>query len=364
MPRSKNFYNLSKNDGKKAELMIYGEIGSGWFSEITGETINEELKLIGDVEEIDVRIHSPGGSVFEGVAIYNALKNHKAKINVIIDGYCASIATVIAMAGDTIVMGLGTIFMVHNPLTFIQGNADELTKMAETLNVLGENMIDIYMTKFNGTRAEMKAMMDAETWLDPQSALDKGFINQIGKFKMKDDIVALDMSHFKNFNKFMEKNKPEDKGNEMLKMLASIKSFFENDKKEKEKIKMTKEQFKKEQPEMFKDILAEGVSQERARIEELDSIEATSEEGRLIIANAKFKEPKSAGEVALAILKAKPTAVTQEKPVAQTGFQAHFEAKKEEAKIVATLGNVEMTAEQIEKQKEDDYIAQMIGKIK
>lgn len=364
MARSKNFYNLSKNDGKKAELMIYGEIGSGWFSEITGETINEELKLIGDVEEIDVRIHSPGGSVFEGVAIYNALKNHKAKINVIIDGYCASIATVIAMAGDTVRMRLGTIFMVHNPYTLIQGNADELEKMGVTLSILCENMIDIYMTKFNGTRAEMKAMMDAETWLDPQSALDKGFIDQIEKVKMKDDIVALDMSHFKNFNKFMEKNKPEEKGNEILKMLSSIKSYFENDKKEKENVKMTKEQFKNDYPEMFKEILAEGASQERTRIEELDGVETTSEEGRVIIANAKFKEPKSAGEVALAILKVKPAAGIQEKPTGQVGFQAHFDAKKEEAKVVATLGNIEMTSEQIARQKEDEYIAKMTGKIK
>lgn len=362
MPRSKNFYNLSKNDGKKAELMIYGKIGSGWFSEITGETISEELKLIGDVEEIDVRLHSPGGSVFEGVAIYNALKNHKAKINVIIDGYCASIATVIAMAGDTIKMRLGTIFMVHNPYTLAEGNAAELEKVGETLNILCENMIDIYMTRFKGTRAEMKAMMDAETWLDPQSALDKGFINQIDKVKMKDDIVALDMSHFKNFNKFMEKNKTEDKGNEMLKILSNIKSFFETDTKEKEKVKMTKEQFEREHPEMFKEILAQGASQERKRFEEIENIEAISDEAKVIIANAKFKEPKSAGEIALAILNTKPIAKVNQGVV--TGFEAHFNAKKEDSQIVSTAGNVEIAAEQILKQEEDEYIARMTKKFK
>lgn len=362
MSRSKNFYNLSKNDGKKAELLIYGEIGSGWFSEVTAEIINEELKLIGEVEEIDVRLHSPGGSVFEGVAIYSALKNHKAKINVIIDGYCASIATVIAMAGDSIEMGLGTTFMVHNPLTVTQGNADELKKMADTLNILGENMIDIYMTRFKGTREEMKKMMDEETWLDPQSALEKGFINQIGKFKMKEDIVALDMSHFKNFDKFIAKNKTEDKGNELLKMLSSIKSFFETDKEEKGKVKMTKEQFMKEQPEMFKEILAQGASEERKRFEEIEGIEATSEEAKVIIANAKFKEPKSAGEIALAILNLKPIAKATTGKV--TGFEAHFEAKKEDSQIVATTGNVEMTAEQILKQEEDEYVARMTKNFK
>lgn len=362
MPRSKNFYNLSKNDGKKAELLIYGVIGSGWFSEVAAETINEELKVIGDVEEIDVRIHSEGGSVFEGVAIYNALKNHKAKINVIIDGYCASIATVIAMAGDTVEMGLGTTFMVHNPLTSIQGNATELEKMADTLNILGENMIDIYMTRFNGTRDEMKKLMDEETWFDPQSALDKGFINQIGKFKMKDDIVALDMSHFKNFDKFVASNKAEDKGNDVSKILATIKNFFEINKNEKEKVKMTKEQFEREHPEMFKEILAQGAAQERKRFEEIEAIEITSEEAKIIIANAKFKEPKSAGEIALAILNVKP--IAKANPGTVTGFQAHFDAKKEDANIVGTLGNIEMTSEQIARQKEDEYIAKMTGKIK
>lgn len=362
MPRSKNFYNLSKNDGKKAELLIYGEIGSGWFSEISAEAINEELKLIGEVEEIDVRVHSPGGSVFEGVAIYSALKNHKAKINIIIDGYCASIATVIAMAGDTVEMGLGTTFMVHNPLTVTQGNADELKKMAETLNVLGENMIDIYMTKFNGTREEMKKLMDEETWLDPESALEKGFINQIGKFKMKEDILALDMSHFKNFNKFIAKNKPEDKGSEVLKILSSIKSFFETDKSEKEKIKMTKEQFEKEHPEMFKEILAQGALQERKRFEELEGIEAVTEESKTIVANAKYKEPKTAGEIALALLKIKSGAVAP--PAAVTGFEAHFQAKKDDAVGAIALGNVDLTPEQIARQKEDEYIAKMTGKIK
>ncbi len=135
---------LAKGD-KRAEITIYDTIGKGFFEEgITAETVLDDLNALGDVTDIDVRINSPGGNVWDGMAIYNLLTSHLAQVHVYIDGLAASIASVIAMAGDKITMGQGAAMMIHSPHALFAGNADEMRNMAETLDTVERGMLDIY----------------------------------------------------------------------------------------------------------------------------------------------------------------------------------------------------------------------------
>ena len=276
------FWNIAKNKNGIATLLIYGSIGDGWFDDVSSEEVAKDLEALGDLKEINVRINSPGGSVFAGVAIYNTLKNNKAKVNIIIDGLCASIATIIAMAGDTITMGVGSTFMIHNPLCVEYGNSEEMRKTADVLDVLKVSLVDAYMTKVKISREEVEKMMTDEAYLTAETALEKGFITSTSS-KDFTPTNAFDLSHFKNFKGY-------------------IAAAADNIKKNKEEEKMTRAQFEKEHPEMFKEIKNEGVLEERNRIKALDDLGAMAE-APVEIFNAKYTEIKSVEAVALDILK-------------------------------------------------------------
>lgn len=164
----------------KAEIIIYDSIGFDWWTGggVTAKSFSEELKNIADsVTEIEVRINSPGGDVFDGIAIYNRLKQHKAKKKVYIDGLAASIASIIALAGDEIIIGEGALYMVHLPWTFAFGNRMELENTIGRLLDIEEQMIGIYARKSGLGRTEIKALLEAETWMDADEAIEKGFVD-------------------------------------------------------------------------------------------------------------------------------------------------------------------------------------------
>ncbi|MCK5219101.1 Clp protease ClpP, partial [bacterium] len=120
---------------KKVEILIYDQIGEDWFGDgVQAKKFAEELRDLGDIETIELRINSPGGSVWDGNAIYNTLRGHKATVNVTIDGLAASIASVIAMSGDTITMPENALMMIHNPATIAFGEAEEMRKAANMLD--------------------------------------------------------------------------------------------------------------------------------------------------------------------------------------------------------------------------------------
>ncbi len=164
----------------KAEIILYGGIGQDWWGDgsmISAKAFSDELKnLDKSVTEIDVRMNSGGGDVFDGLTIYNRLKQHSAKVTVYIDGLAASIASIIALAGDEIIIGEGALYMVHLPWTFAMGNRMELDNTVSRLMDVEEQMISIYSKKSGLDRAEVKALMEAETWLDADQALEKGFV--------------------------------------------------------------------------------------------------------------------------------------------------------------------------------------------
>ncbi len=165
---------------KKAQVLIYGRVGESFFSEgTTAKSFSDQLNALNDVEEIDVRINSPGGSVFEGVAIYNALQNHPAKINVHVDALAGSIASVIAMSGDTITMAENALMMIHEARGAEAGTASQLRQTADVIDRLNGIITTVYANRSKQDEATIKTAMSAETWYTAAEAKKVGFATDI-----------------------------------------------------------------------------------------------------------------------------------------------------------------------------------------
>lgn len=185
--------------GKKAEIVIFDEIGESFFSEgVTAKTVKDQLEGFGDVDTITVRINSPGGAVFDGLAIYNLLAQSPAKIIVEIDGLAASAASVIAMAGDEIRMAENALMMVHAASGFVMGDADDMREQADLLDKITANLIDIYVSRSGKDRKAIAALVSAETWMTAEEALAEGLITDITADK---DIAAKAVSWLRNQGK-------------------------------------------------------------------------------------------------------------------------------------------------------------------
>lgn len=196
--------------GAKGEVFIYDDIGGFW-SDITAKTFTDELKALGKITDLDVRINSGGGSVFDGVAIYNAIKRHPAKVTVHIDGLAASIASVVAMAGDTIRMADNAFLMIHDPWTMTTGTADDLRDMANTLDKVAGSLTDVYVDKTGLDKDQVIAMMADETWMTSTEARDLGFVDEV----TEEMAIAAhcDLSRFRNapdrLTEIIEPERPE-----------------------------------------------------------------------------------------------------------------------------------------------------------
>lgn len=177
----KKYYSLAVNEEKsEANIYIYGDITSWeWFdNDVSSYTLVRQLEDL-DVNNINVYINSYGGEVGEGLAIYNSLKRHKAKIKTYCDGFACSIASVIFMAGDERIMSNASLLMVHNAWTWASGNANDFRKQADDLDAITQASINAYMENVNITEEEVKAMLDNETWLSYQNALEYGFATSV-----------------------------------------------------------------------------------------------------------------------------------------------------------------------------------------
>lgn len=175
---------MTKNENN-ADISIFGEIvtsGYEWYeSDVSASGFQKDLKGLGEVDTINLHINSPGGSVFDGIAIYQMLVQHKAAINVYVDGLAASIASVIAMAGDNIYIPKNAMLMVHNPWTVAAGNASELRKQADDLDKIGQSMQESYLSKTNGKldQETLQKLLDDETWLSADEAVAYGFADVV-----------------------------------------------------------------------------------------------------------------------------------------------------------------------------------------
>jgi ATP-dependent Clp protease protease subunit len=173
----------SENDNSITMFDVIGEdfwTGGG----VTAKRVSGALRSIGD-QEVVVRINSPGGDLFEGIAIYNLLRAHPAKVTVEVLGWAASAASIIAMAGDEIRMGLGTFMMVHNAWGMVVGNRHDMREAADLFDGFDSAIVDIYEARTGRTRKDIAALMDDETFMGPTEAVAKGFAD-----KVDDDLRA------------------------------------------------------------------------------------------------------------------------------------------------------------------------------
>ena len=159
-------------------LYIYDVIGAGFFEEgVTAKSVRDELAKMNKAERLTVRINSPGGNVFDGVAIRAQLEQWSAGVDVIVDGIAASAASYIATAGDNVSMAEGSMLMVHDPWTFAVGNAAEMQRAAETLDKIAESMVGAYAKKSGKSHEQVRETMRAETWLSADDAIAYGLAN-------------------------------------------------------------------------------------------------------------------------------------------------------------------------------------------
>lgn len=181
-PQDKSWYAFrAEEDLDEAEILIYNEIG--YWGITAGDFVSDLAKI--KAKKLNVRINSPGGSVFDGLAIYDALARHSAKVCIHIDGWAASIASVIAMAGDEICIAETARLMIHKPWSFVMGDAIAMRSEADILDSLEDSITTTYEARTEIDRAQLTEWIGAETWFTGQEAVDAGFCDTMIPAKKK-----------------------------------------------------------------------------------------------------------------------------------------------------------------------------------
>ena len=313
---NKRFWNFrdAANENAAPELILYGDIASEtwWGDEITPRQFTEELNALGNVPEIVVRINSGGGDVFAANAIYTRLKDNAAKITVKIDGWAASAATIVAMAGDVIEIPGNGVFMVHDPSIGLLGyfNETELVKVSKELKVIKQSIVNGYALKTGKAAEEIAAIMAAETWFDGKQAVDAGFCDRLmfeeadttveNAAKVIVNSVSMNLEQFPNmpvsllnrlaahtpggFSNTKSKTEPKRSDQNMdgikdIKTVADLKAAF---------------------PDLTKQIEEEATAAERTRIQDIEEVALPGFDA--IVNEAKFTKPTGAGDLAKAII--------------------------------------------------------------
>ena len=217
----KNWYSINNKAAKAADIYIFDEIGN--YGVTAKQFISDIKNLKG--KPINLRINSLGGDVFDGMAMYNVIKRREAKTTVFIEGIAASIATIIALGADKIVMAENSLFMIHNAWGGTMGDAKDMRKTAETLEKISAELTDIYSKKTGLSNKVIKGMMDEETWLNADEAYDLGFVDVISdSIKVA---AKYDVSKFKNITQEEIQNKLSI-NIKNRKMTNDLKEWFNN----------------------------------------------------------------------------------------------------------------------------------------
>ncbi|GKS14780.1 hypothetical protein YDYSY3_57800 [Paenibacillus chitinolyticus] len=312
--QAQKFWGMTKNKAtNSAEISIYGTIGSSWWDEsISASQFAKDLKELGDdLDQITVRINSAGGSVFDGLAIRSQLRNHKATITVHVDGWAASIASIIAMAGDKIHMASGSMMMIHNPMNSVWGGqAKDFREMADVLDKIRDSLVNVYAGKTGIDRDELVALMDAETWMTAEEAVEKGFADEVeggtavaasmmGAVAMVNG-VEMDYSRFKRIPTMPHAAAAQP--NVPASTPPAPSAQPENKTQEEEDKPMNMDELKAKHPELFAQVLNQGVTQERERVKGIQAL-AGAPGAAEIVAKA-ISEGMEAGQAAMEYVKA------------------------------------------------------------
>lgn len=312
MAKNKKFFEINNLTEGVAEIRIYGTITKwAWeeVGEVSSHSFAKELKNLKNISKINLRVNSGGGDVFEANAIFNLLKSYAKENNVeitgYIDGLAASAASFLVLCAHKVIMGVGCLFMIHNPWTYTKGNVKELGQTIDFLNKIKESILDIYETKTKLTRQEISQKMDEEKWFSASEALESGFVDEISEMEdVENNILNAAGENFvQNFiNSEILKNKVEEIKN---------------------KIKLENNQGGKEMPKNLQELLAQcpdlmneykaqvvaeianqekekveaAIKEERNRIKALESIPVLNDKQKEIITKAKYEEARDPKDI-------------------------------------------------------------------
>jgi ATP-dependent Clp endopeptidase proteolytic subunit ClpP len=298
------FWNLEVGQGedgtKVLDVSLFGDIDPGFFGDgVASKDIAAQLAANADAKKITVRINSLGGDLFGGLAIYNLLRNHGAEVTSIVEGIAASAASIVAMAGRT-VMDRGSMLMIHNPIMGTFGDANDHRERADILDKARDSLLAVYQQKTGKKPGELRKMLDAETWLTAEDAKREGFADEIAdkpvKARAEGSTVIL------NGVAFNKSTMPAP-----ILAMTSTKTAPATAPTEDNSMEYSKEAIAAKAPELLNALLDEGrkagAEAERARLKAIDELPVRG--NAKMIFDAKYgAEPKSAEQLAVAVLKA------------------------------------------------------------
>ena len=303
-------WKITNQNDSSAEILLYDQIAD-WDSEFFGYTsargLINKIKALGDISSITLRINSVGGDVFEAQTMYNYLRAHSAKVTVRVDGLAASAASVVAMAGDKIIMPSNALMMIHNPSGGVWGEAEDMRDTAEILDKVRDTIANVYISRTGLDREKVISMMNDETWMTATEAQElkfcdeveqaveitakavkggKIFLNGFGFARVDDFLSAkLPKNAVENNTPPKSKDEPKEEESEMeIKNAAELEQAF---------------------PELVAEIRNTAINTERERLRTLDSLNAPGRDD--IIAKAKYETPKDARDIAIELLQAEKT---------------------------------------------------------
>lgn len=321
------FWNFIDSGGDSAELQLFGTISSeeDWWSDdcVTYRNFINELNALGAKKNINVLIQSGGGDVFAANAIYNALVANSATITATIIGLCASAATIILQAATTRRIAKNGVVMAHNPKVTLRGSyeADDLLKLAEVTDKVKESIMSVYRDRLGKTDEEIEELMNAETWYVGQEAVDNGFCDEVieeGFLNSYQDGNVLTVNGIGySFTNFVETFAPDEirkKVQNLSKTPQKDAGTFSNKitQKGNEEMGSTTNtatpaitdaaQLRSAYPDFVNQIIEDAIKAERERLKDIDSIANGIPND--VLMKAKYEEPISAADLALAQLRA------------------------------------------------------------
>ena len=291
-----------------AEILLYDMISdtdSENWGIINAKGLISKVKALGNVQNITLRINSVGGDVFEAQAMYSYLKSHPANITVRVDGLAASAASVVAMAGDKVIMPTNALMMIHNPSGGVWGEAEDMRDTAEILDKIRDTIANVYMARTGLDREKVVSMMDSETWLTATEAHELKFCDEVEEsvtvtaMAVKGGTIFSSGFGFARIDENLSAKLPAN--TVMIRPANKATNQQEGEKTEMGTEIKNAADLESAYPEIVGEIRASAVNAERERLKTLDSLNAPGREA--IIARAKYEDPKDARDIAIDILR-------------------------------------------------------------
>ena len=308
-------WKVTAKSDSEAEILLYDEI-AGFEDEewgfVNAKGLINKIKALGNVQNITLRINSVGGDVFEAQAMYSYLKSHPANITVRVDGLAASAASLVAMAGNKVIMPSNALMMIHNPAGGVWGEAEDMRDTAEILDKIRDTIANVYVAKTGLDREKVISMMDEETWMDAAEAHELKFCDEVEEaveitaMAVKGGTIFRNGFGFSRIDEILSAKLPQN----TVKINTPSR---ENDETKEAKNEMeikNAAELETTYPEFAGEIrntandegYQRGVQAERERLKALDSLNAPGREA--IIMKAKYEDPKDARDIAIEILQA------------------------------------------------------------